>query len=195
MCAGGRRRSAARLSDIIRAVTLVAGVAAICVILVTSDRVTLPVLVSSDRFSPLFQAAAALAAGICTLVAWAFVADRQPLSTMRLWLVVALAASICDTALNGIAPARYSLGWYVGKLDTFVTAGTVLGALLAAWSSMYSRMSALTLLLRGIILERRTLQDSLARERHVSLTLQRASLPRRLPCNRTRPHERRVRSG
>jgi diguanylate cyclase (GGDEF)-like protein len=73
-----------------------------------------------------------------------------------LWLAVALLASIGDSTLVMMAGARFSLGWYGGRLLTMVSSSTVLCALVFEFTLAYQR-----LLRANDALQHRVMHDAL----------------------------------
>lgn len=61
----------------------------------------------------------------------------------QLWLTLAMLASLLDVTLTLAAGARYSLGWYVARLNSLVCAGLVLGAMLVEIHRIYGRLARL----------------------------------------------------
>ncbi len=175
------RRDDARYRDIAGSIAGVSVAALFTAYMVIGQKDALPILVRSGQFTPGFSALSLLVSVITAIAAVTLIASERVPSKMRLWIVVALAASTLDTALNAISPTRYSFAWYVGKTETLVTATVVLLSFLASWSSMYAQLNGLTARLKRSLAERRTLEDTLQRERHVSMTLQAAALPTALP--------------
>ncbi len=180
---GRAANDGARAAAVFRAIASCAACAAAATLAVAAGRDHLPTLVRAGHFAALFTDLAVVAALVNAVAACVLTLRSRPAPTMHLWLIVALVASALDCSLNGLAPSRYSLVWYVGKSETFVTATVVLVSLLAAWSSMYARTVALSGRLLQTTAERRSLEDRLARERQISTLLQEASLTRRLPSS------------
>ena len=142
----------------------VAGAAALSV---TVGRGGLPSLVHHGAFSPLFTTLSIVAA-VANLFGVARLARlRWPPSIFSVWLMVALLAAAFDTSLNALTAVRYSAAWYVGKLDTLISASIVLVSLLAAWSAMYARSAALARELAGTLADGRALQARLSREHEI----------------------------
>lgn len=56
------------------------------------------------------------------------------------WLAVALLAGVVDLALGLIGAARYSAGWYLGRVFGMVTSSVVLGVLLWEFGALYRRI-------------------------------------------------------
>ncbi len=61
-------------------------------------------------------------------------------STAQLWLCVAVLASLLDVSVTLAAGSRYSLGWYMARLNSFVSASIVLGALIFEINYLYWRL-------------------------------------------------------
>ncbi|GAC1304011.1 MAG: sensor domain-containing diguanylate cyclase [Vulcanimicrobiaceae bacterium] len=79
---------------------------------------------------------------IVNLVACAVVSMRLRKPTpLQMWIAFALFTSALDGVLNSTAPARYTIAWYVGKLETLVAASAVLGMLLVEIATLYRRLS------------------------------------------------------
>lgn len=60
---------------------------------------------------------------------------------LQMWVAFALLASVLDGVLNATAPSRYSIAWYVGKLESLTAASSVLVMLLVEISTLYRRLS------------------------------------------------------
>ena len=71
--------------------------------------------------------------------AWAFVAaaSRARESSERLWLAVAMVAACFDVWLTFKSGARFSVGWYLGKIGSLATTMVVLVALVNNLSTLY----------------------------------------------------------
>lgn len=66
-------------------------------------------------------------------------------SVTQLWLLVALLASLLDVAVTLAAGARYSLGWYVARLNSLFSASAVLGAFIFEFHQLQQRLAAANL--------------------------------------------------
>ena len=141
---------------------------------------SLPHLIYHGVFLPLYRE---ITLGICalTLVAALVVRRSGTVSSLRLWITIALMASALDIALNSFSPNRFSLAWYVGKFEQFVTATVVLFSMLRAWSSSQLRLKTLTEQLARTIEKQRILQDDFEREYRASKAFQEAALPEVMP--------------
>jgi len=100
---------------------------------------------------------------------------------IRSWLSVAVLASGLDVGLNAISAHRFTLPWYIGKIEMLVTAGVLLIALMRMWASLYANSVALTQALLVTRSERIRLQKRFDREHTIAAELQQASLPYSLP--------------
>ncbi|MGD0052059.1 MAG: sensor domain-containing diguanylate cyclase [Vulcanimicrobiaceae bacterium] len=129
-------------------VGVLAVVTSVCIALSAATyllRGMLPVLIDQGRFTPLFEFVIAPAIILANLATALLVLRRKPLTALHVWLAVALAIAAIDAALNGLAHARYSPSWYVGKVLTLITASVVLMALLAEVAALYRRVGALAM--------------------------------------------------
>ena len=145
-----RRLDARLLNDgaIVRAFTIsigasVAGSAAIIALIVHFQSL-LPVMVVGGRFAPLYGEVIAPTIVIVNVLAAAIILilSNRP-STLQIWLMVALLTAAFDAGLNAFASGRYTLNWYIGKLETLSTATAVLVVLLAEVSELYRRLGSL----------------------------------------------------
>lgn len=169
-----------RRSDAVWLCGIVALFGAAITIVATAGAAALPHFVSHAQFDASFRALA-IGASAANLTAALLVARTPALSTLRLWLIVALVASTLDTLLNGFAPARFTPSWLVGKGEQFVTASAVLFSIFGAWSSGQERARQLADRVANMIVQRRALQDDFEREHRASQAFQQAALPSMLP--------------
>lgn len=65
---------------------------------------------------------------------------RQP-TPLQMWVAFALLTAALDGFINATAPGRYTITWYVGKMETLVAASVVLFMLLLEISTLYRRLS------------------------------------------------------
>ncbi len=75
-------------------------------------------------------------------LAVAATARRAHESSERLWLVVAMTAACVDIWLTFKSGARFSVGWYLGKVGSLATTMVVLIALVNNLSSVYRKVRA-----------------------------------------------------
>ena len=116
----------------------------------THPLVRIPSLVVEGRFSPVMMFVALPGVGFLDCLGIAVIALRTRMgSVAALWLVVALAASLLDTAI-GMLCARYSYGWYAANLFSLVAASVMLAAFVYELSAIQARLAALNDLLINI---------------------------------------------
>lgn len=60
---------------------------------------------------------------------------------LHLWLILAVLASMLDVLVTLYAGARYSLGWYVARLNSLLSAGTVFSIFLFELNRLYVALS------------------------------------------------------
>lgn len=98
----------------------------------------LPPLVTGGQFQVAFRWLWAPAIVVVDLAVaatlWRLSGGR---TLLYLALVVALVTAACDAGLNIVSAARYSPSWYIGKLESFLTAAIVLTALFNEISCLY----------------------------------------------------------
>lgn len=83
----------------------------------------------------------------CNLIACFIVSLRLRKPTpLQMWVAFALLTSALDAFLNATAPGRYTITWYVGKMETLVAASAVLFMLLVEIATLYRRLSVIATL-------------------------------------------------
>jgi Membrane-associated sensor, integral membrane domain len=108
-------------------------VTALCAVLVTVVIVTLavaklelPTLVTQDSFTTLSWGVRWLSVILlCSGIAIILFVMREP-SDLYLWLSWALTAMVFYTVLSAVGGARFSVGWYIGRLSWLVSAWMLL---------------------------------------------------------------------
>jgi signal transduction histidine kinase len=92
-----------------------------------------------------------------TLVTSVTLWRRRRRSVLDLWLLVVLCAWLCEIALSVVlAPSRFTIGFYFGRLYGVIAASIVLTVLLVETTALYA------LLVRAIATERRERERRLA---------------------------------
>ncbi len=119
-----------------------AGCVALTALLV-GVREQLPPLITSGGFTGAYFTIAAPAIVAVNLIAAVAILSSQRPSKLQLWLSVALIIAAFDGALNMYSSGRYTVTWYVGKVETLATAAIVLVILLSEVSSLYRRLGKL----------------------------------------------------
>ncbi len=115
--------------------------AIVAIIVVAKDH--LPPAIAGASFTALWvMTLAPLVVGINLIAAVAILSSQRP-SKLQLWLSVVLLISAMDGLLNIFSSGRYTVTWYVGKLETLATATVVLVILLSEVSSLYRRLGGL----------------------------------------------------
>lgn len=128
-------------SAVRRTIAAVAAAAALFTWVAVAGVDRLPPLVISERgFST--SASVVTALGFAVSVAAFALLWRRRTSVLDEWLVVALSASIAETAtVVFVGPSRYSIAFYVGKPFAVIASCAVLVALLSEMTSLYVRLA------------------------------------------------------
>ncbi len=105
----------------------------------------LPLMIGTDdRFAGTYTRIASPSLALLLLVALALAAGRWRTVT-EVWLTVVLLARGIDVFTAGaLGLARYSLGWYAGRLEGLVAAVIVLGVFLVKYNGLMTRLAART---------------------------------------------------
>lgn len=124
--------------------TLAAG--AVLIAVAVTCRHLLPPLIAGGRFTPLLTmvllpVVAALDVGAVVLIC----ARARKLDALQVWLIVVLIAAALETLLDAGSGGRYTIGWYVGKVEVFAGACVVFVALLLEVSALYRRLGDLAM--------------------------------------------------
>jgi signal transduction histidine kinase len=155
-------RRANRLATII-AILLPPAVLGLSAAFVFGWRDELPHLVISGHLQPIgrfiFQPAALLLNAMAIVV---LCARHKRLTTLQLWLCVAMLAASLDSLLVALNAKLYSYAWDVGKLLTVVTACTILILILFQIVAMYRRQFGLTKIREQELEERKHTERLLA---------------------------------
>lgn len=110
---------------------------------VTAGHDGLPVLIDETRQHPLTTAfywtgtVAAVATVLALGLAWFLSGRRIPI---LLWLAVAMTAFLADIAASLGADARYTVGWYFGRIDAIIAASILFLVFLGRMVSIYQRL-------------------------------------------------------
>lgn len=132
------RRMIFRAAMVTAILPLVAGVAVTALIFAARD--ALPHLLIAGVFQPLFNNVCLPAIAALNLLAClALLARRDRMTTLHLWLCVAMFSAALDAVLNRCGGARYSYAWDVGKFITIFTASILLAMILCEIVTLYGR--------------------------------------------------------
>ncbi len=128
-------------------VLLIFAVALSLVGLVNFDHSSLPIVVNHGHFTKLWTHTLAPAVVILNTIAALLVAFlSRRASRLQTWIAVALMTSAMDGLLNAFSPGRFTLSWYLGKIETLTTATIILGVLLSEVGAMYRRLGTMAML-------------------------------------------------
>ena len=137
----------ARLSYLLIAASI-AAVCALAAMLLTftiGQSAHLPALIQKGRYDLLITTGigpAVLLAISAALVALVTVTKLR--NVTHVWLAVALVATFCDCSLTLFAGGRYTLGWYVARVESIIASVVVLLVYLGAIATMFDRLARLS---------------------------------------------------
>lgn len=134
-----RKVSGAMVGIIAGTVLVAAAVSALVIAL----RFSLPHLVLSGNFQPLFTSRLIPTAIGLNLLTCLVLLRSRPLNAISLWLAVALFSESVDLLLSSTGVARYSYSWDIGKLVTVTTASIVLVMMLCDIVGLYGRLASI----------------------------------------------------
>jgi signal transduction histidine kinase len=134
---------------ILSSVAVTAGtVCAATFLIIAADGLLPPLMLDTVRLSGLWPYAAGFAALWSTLAAGVLWARRR--SVLDLWLMVVMCAYVIEICLISFpTPARFSVGWYTGRIFGVMAGSVVLFVLLYEMTTLYAR------LLRAVLAQRR----------------------------------------
>jgi signal transduction histidine kinase len=128
----------------------------VCIWLATAGAALLPQVIAADRRTSSFPYVSG-SVWLLAMVALGLLWWRRRRTVIELWLAVVLFAWVGEIALSVVlAPARFSIGFYFGRLYGLIAASIVLIVLLSQTTALYARLA------RAIATERRV------RERRLS---------------------------
>ena len=136
-----------RISTPIIAVSLavvVAFVSALLAFTIDESR-ALPQLVQAGHYGLLISTG--IGPAILTLIGSALIAlivVTRLSNVANLWLAIALVATFCDCALTLFAGGRYTLGWYLARLESIVASIVVLLSFLGGIATMFDQLAKLS---------------------------------------------------
>ncbi|HEY2528822.1 MAG TPA: MASE4 domain-containing protein [Xanthobacteraceae bacterium] len=128
-------------------VMTVAGVCTAAILVTAGNSLLAPLMLDTVHLSKLWLFAAGSAA-LLSLIALAVLWLRQQ-SVLDLWLMVVMCAFVIEICLISFPiPARYSIGWYTGRVFGVLSGSIVLLVLLYEISTLYARLLRAVLALR-----------------------------------------------
>jgi signal transduction histidine kinase len=117
-------------------------------LIIAADEQLPPLMLDPVRLSGLWPYAAGFAALLSAVAACVLWARRR--SVLDLWLMVVMCAYLIEICLISFpSPARFSIGWYVGRIFALLAGSVVLFVLLYEITTLYAR------LLRAVLAQRR----------------------------------------
>ncbi|SFL10439.1 PAS domain S-box-containing protein/diguanylate cyclase (GGDEF) domain-containing protein [Paenibacillus sp. 1_12] len=120
--------------------TIVVLIAGLTLLAIAADQL-LPKIIQKDNFNILITSGIGPVVWLLNFVALAsllwFARGR---TVVQLWLTVAILASLLDVTLTLFSGSRYSVGWYVARLNSILSATLVLGTLLYEIRILYYRI-------------------------------------------------------
>jgi len=130
-------------------VTTAAVATAIALVLAATAIVTighdlLPPLIDGDRhpMTDAFYLVGALAAAMMVAAIYlAWRRGRRAGAILHLWLAAALTAMLADVAASLGANARYTVGWYFGRIESMIAGSVLLLVFLSEVNSLYRRLA------------------------------------------------------
>jgi signal transduction histidine kinase len=151
MIAPGQARRTILMSIVATALVVLA-----CAWIATAGAALLPQVIAGDRRTSSFPYVSGLV-WLLAVIALAILWWRRRRTVIELWLAVVLCAWVGEIALSVVlAPARFSVGFYFGRLYGVIAASLVLIVLLSETIALYARLA------RAVATERRV------RERRLS---------------------------
>ncbi len=140
-----KRRTFSRKSTqnaVFLTVGLTVCVAAATTALIFAERSMLPVAMLNGYFTAEFSRRVAPVIALLNIFGCGLLLRRRAdMTTLQLWLFVAMFTAMLDAVLLANSPARYSYGWYIGKAETVTTASVVLAILLCEVTGLYRRLA------------------------------------------------------
>ncbi len=103
----------------------------------------LPVIIRHDNYLPPSKPSIGLVVVLLNLSALAVLwHSTRRHSVTQLWLLIAALAFLLDVAVSFAGGSRYSLGWYVARINSLLCAGALVGAFVFEFHRLQMRLSA-----------------------------------------------------
>jgi len=119
---------------------------AVITAVVTETHDLLPPLIDDARrpVGPNFYIAGGVVAALTTVALLiSCVRGWRRLTILHLWLAVALAAFLADIAASLSATGRYTLGWYLGRVESMIAGSVLLLLFVRDLNRLYQRLAGL----------------------------------------------------
>jgi len=125
---------------ILSRVAMTAGIVCVAALFVTAGHEQLPALMRDTvHLAPLWPYAAGFASLLSVLAAVVLWVRRR--SVLDLWLMVVMCAFVIEMCLISFpVPARFSVGWYAGRIFGVISGSLVLFVLLYEITTLYARL-------------------------------------------------------
>ncbi|HVT55027.1 MAG TPA: MASE4 domain-containing protein [Xanthobacteraceae bacterium] len=142
------------------AATLAAGA---LVLLATAGMDLLPLVTRGSNYSFLVSKGISPALLVITAGAMVALSGKKRPSLLNLWLLVVMCVWLCDVTLSAVfSSGRYAVGWYAGRIYSFLAAGFLLSVLLIESNKLQSHMTSMSLrLAAGLRKDRARLMEIL----------------------------------
>jgi diguanylate cyclase (GGDEF)-like protein len=126
-------------------ITCVIAIVSVLLSLTIAEAGALPVIIEKGRYGLLVSTGIGPAVlAIITLALGTLAATTRLRNVTHLWLAVALVATLCDCTLTLFAGGRYTVGWYVARLESLVASIVVLLTYLGMIATMFDQLSRLS---------------------------------------------------
>ena len=133
-------------------------------LIIAADERLPPLMLDTVRLSALWPYAAGFAAALNAVAGYVLWARRR--SVLDLWLMVVMCAYLIEICLISFpTPARFSVGWYFGRIFGLVAGSVVLFVLLYEITTLYGR------LLQAVLAQRREREARLMTGETVSASI------------------------
>jgi PAS domain S-box-containing protein len=153
--------------NISRAVTICFAAATVAagalVVLATAGMDLLPLVTRGSNYSLLVSKGISPALLVITAGAMVALSGKKRPSLLNLWLLVVMCVWLCDVTLSAVfSSGRYEVGWYAGRIYSFLAAGFLLSVLLIESNKLQSHMTSMSLrLAAGLRKDRARLMEIL----------------------------------
>lgn len=111
-------------------------------LLATLGHDLLPMVIRQDNYMPPATPGIGLVVCLINLAAlisiWVITRGR---TVTQLWLLIAMLAFLLDSAVSLASGARFSVGWYLARLNSLLCAGAVLGAFVFEFHRLQAHLS------------------------------------------------------
>lgn len=111
----------------------------------------LPVLIQQGNYSRLFTSGVGPVVWLLNAAATVWlIRETRGRTLLHLWLTVAVLAMLLDVSVTLMAGSRYSIGWYVARINSFFAGTVVLSALIYEVNRLYREYADAEHFFRGV---------------------------------------------